>query len=353
MKITIIGAGNGGHAMAGHFAVLGHQITLYSRNLNKIESLVRYKEVNLKGELSGIGRIHKITDSIPEAIADAELIMICTTANAHKELASQMAPHIQETQMVVLNPGRTLGALEFYNEVLRVSNKKILVGEAQSLIYACRLESEASVNIIGIKEKVLFAAYPSENTTQIINKLNSVYDCFKPVANVLITSLENIGAILHPSVIIFNAATIERGTSFYFYNDMTPKIAQFLVNLDKERIALGEALNIHLLSVSDWVSYAYKDIDGESLCDKMRNNKAYYKIKAPEKIESRLLLEDIPTGILPLTELGKIAGLEMPLMNALLAMTSGLLDTNFRQSGRTLEALGIDKMNKEDFLRLF
>jgi opine dehydrogenase len=353
MKITIIGAGNGGQAMAGHFSQLGHEITLYARNLSKIVELIDNEGVHLRGELFGFAPIHCFTDSIEEALSGAELVMICTTAIAHKDLARQMAPFLSENQHIVLNPGRTLGAFEFYQEVVKITNKKVFIAEAQSLIYACRAEEGAKVNVIGVKEKVLFAAFPSVNTTEMLTRLNSVFNCFVPVKSVLHTSLENIGAILHPAVIIFNAATIERGTTFYFYNDMTPKIANFLVKLDKERVQLGKLLDIELKSVADWISYAYDNIEGEGLCDKMRNNKAYYRIKAPTIIESRLLLEDVPTGILTLTEIGKLLGHEMPLMNAVLEMTMGLLDKDFRESGRTLENLGLKEINLKEFTNLF
>lgn len=180
--------------------------------------------------------------------------MITTTANAHSQIACKIADIIQEDQTIVLNPGRTLGALEFSNEIKKKSNVKIHIAEAQSLIYACRAESPGKVRIIGVKDRVMVSAYPSSDTELVLSKLNKIFPCFIKTENILYTSLENIGAILHPAVILFNAAAIERGSMFYFYSDIIPAVADFLEKLDNERLMIGRAFGVNLLSLSDWIS---------------------------------------------------------------------------------------------------
>lgn len=352
MKISIIGAGNGGQAMAGHFAILGHQVSLYNRTAEKITGIATQKSIILNEAIRGIGHLHCVTAELAEATDQAELIMIATTADAHKELAEKIARFVREGQVIVLNPGRTLGAFEFGNTLRKHTNKKVYVAEAQSLIYACRAELPGQVRVIGVKQNVLLAAYPHSHTDHVLNVVNAIYPCFVKARSILETSLENIGAILHPSVILFNAAAIERGQGFYFYNDMTPSVASFLEQIDKERLLVGEAYGIRLKPVSDWVSYAYGGISGSELCDKIKNNPAYYKILAPKNLYSRLLLEDIPTGILPLMELGRLAGLRTPLMESVFQISESLLKMDFKTQGRTLQNLGVDKITKDEFLRL-
>lgn len=351
MKIAVIGAGNGGQAMAAHFSLLGHEVSLYSRDITKLSKAILQKGIELTGEISGFGIIHLITNNIELAISDAELIMITTVASAHRSVAEKIAPFVKSGQIIVLNPGRTLGALDFTQSLYENTNVKVYIGEAQSLIYACRIEADAFVRVIGVKDRVMFSAYPSSDTDYILQKINGVFNCFIKASSILQTGLENIGAILHPAVVLFNAAAIERGNTFYFYNDMTPAIASFLEKLDNERLLVGKSFGITLHSVSDWVSYAYSDIEGNSLCDKMQHNKAYYKIQAPTKLNSRLLTEDVPTGILPIIELGKMNNVKCPLMTSVLSLTEGLLEVDFVKNGRTLKNLKIDELSKDDFLK--
>mgnify|MGYP001096076222 CR=1 FL=1 len=352
MKISIIGAGNGGQAMAGHFAMLGHQVCLYNRTAEKLALIAAQKKILLNEAIKGTGNLHIVTSNLAEAIEQAELIMITTTADAHLELAQKMAPLVHHGQIIVLNPGRTLGAFEFGNTLRKLSDKQVYIAEAQSLIYACRAELPGQARIIGVKDKVLLATYPQRDTALVLDVVNSVYPCFIEASNSLETSLENIGAVLHPAVILFNAATIERGQGFFFYNDMTPAVAGFLEQIDQERLKIGEAFGLKLKSVSEWVSYAYTGISGTNLCDKIRNNPAYYKILAPTSLHSRLLLEDIPTGILPFVELGRLAGVETPLMEAVLHISETLLQMKFTSNGRTLKRLGIEGISKDEFLNL-
>jgi len=347
MNISIIGAGNGGQAMAGHFALLGHRVTLYGRNLSKISIIAETGRIHLTEAINGVGNLLRVTDDLETSLREADLVMVVTTADAHRELAKQIAPFVKDNQVIVLNPGRTLGVIDFSTALYQNTSKRVYVAEAQSLIYACRAETPGNVRIIGIKDNVLLAAYPAIDTPYVCELLNSMFDCFVPAANILVTGLENIGAIFHPAVLMFNAAAIERGNLFYFYNDMTPAIAGFLEKLDQERLAIGKAFGIKLKSVSEWVSFAYTGIFGDTLCEKMQNNPAYYKILAPSKLESRLITEDVPTGILPMVELGKISGVPTPLLQSVLHISEALLERDFNVDGRTLKNLyyDIDDLN--------
>ena len=57
--------------------------------------------------------VHEVTDDIHIALEDPEVILITTPAHSHKELAELIAKNIKKSAVVVLNPGRTFGALEF------------------------------------------------------------------------------------------------------------------------------------------------------------------------------------------------------------------------------------------------
>lgn len=352
MKIAIIGGGNGGQAMAGHFACLGHEINWYIRNLAKVNPLTETSEILLKGEITGLGMINLISDNLVEVVKDVELIMIVTVANAHRDLALQLAPLLEENQIIVLNPGRTFGALEFRNVLDRHCNKKVFVAETQSLLYACRSDNNGEVRIIGVKDKLPVAAIPSTDTNYVVSKLKNIYPSFIAAKNILETSLENIGCIFHPSIVLFNAAKIERGESFYFYNDMTPAISSFIEAIDAERLEIGKKLGANLLSANEWISYSYKGIQGETLCEKMKNNPAYYKIMAPSSLNSRLLTEDIPTGVLPLIEIAKIINVKTPLLNSVYNIVTELLTTDFRENGRTLKNMKLKVSSVDDFLKL-
>ena len=225
------------------------------------------------------------------------------------------------------------------------------MGEAQTLVYACRVIENGHVNVIGVKDEVLLSGLPAKDTDYILTKLTPLFPCFQKTDNVLRTSLENIGAMFHPCVLLFNAATIERNEVFWFYRDMTDQVAEFIEKFDAERLAVGKAYGIDLLSVREWIKFAYKDTEGDTLCERMKNNPAYHDIKSPSTIFTRQLTEDIPTGVLPIMQLGKAAGVRTPLLESMVNICEALLNMDLHTNGRSLKNLGLEGMNKDEILK--
>lgn len=351
MKYAVLGAGNGGQAISGWLAMQGHEVWLYEIIKEKVDALAKTKEIRLCGEIEGVGKLASVSMDVHATVKGADVIMVVTTANAHAAVARDIADDLVDGQVVILNPGRTGGALEFKRTLDACGCKaRVYIAEAQTLVYAARLVEDGVVNIIGVKDKVLLSAVPATDTQHVLDVINPVYPCLCAADNVLRTSLENIGAMFHPCVLMFNAATIERNSVFWFYRDMTPKIADFIEKFDRERLAVGKAYGVELLSVSDWISYAYPGTPGETLCEKMVNNPAYHDIKSPSTIFTRQLTEDIPTGVLPMMELGEVAGVPVPLMRSMVEICGSLLDIDFRKKGRTLEQLGLAGKSKEEII---
>jgi opine dehydrogenase len=351
MKVAIVGAGNGGQTMAAHLSLLGHKVSLYDIDVPKIEKLKSLGYIELEGLLQGKVKINCITTDLVEAVGGVDIIMVTTVANAHCAVAKSLAPIIKDGQVIVLNPGRTCGALVFKQSLNDAGCKaRIYLGEAQTLVYACRVIENGHVNVIGIKDEVLLSGLPAADTDYILSKLNPIYPCFVKAENVLNTSLENIGAMFHPCVLLFNAATIERNDVFWFYRDMTEQVAGFIEKFDAERLAVGKAYGIDLLSVREWIKFAYKDTEGETLCERMRNNPAYHDIKSPSTIFTRQLTEDIPTGVLPIMELGKAAGIDSPLLQSMIHICEALLNMDLHNNGRTLKNLGLEGKTKDEIL---
>jgi len=354
MKITVIGAGNGGQAIAGYLSLNGHSICLYNRNLSKIQNIVKTKKIKLKGKINGVGKIEVITDNIKTAVDFSNIIFIATSADAHNEIARKIFPYLKENQIILLNPGRTGGVFEFQKIFSDLNNKKnIFLSEAQTLMFACRILHNGNVNIIGIKDKVLLSSDCINNTNYILQQISSLFPCFIPAKNLLHTSLENIGAIFHTCITIFNAAAIERGESFYFYRDITTQISNFILKIDEERLNIGKAYGLDLIPADNWVSYAYSNITGNNLLEKLKNNPAYHNILSPTSIYSRQLLEDIPTGLLPMSELGKLANVNVDLMSSIITICGSLLMINFLKTGRTLKSLGLDNLTLSELIKKY
>lgn len=117
--------------------------------------MIREPVIYLSGEEIGMGVLNKVTNNIEEAIYDVDIIMVTIPALGHNSIAKEMAPYLKDGQIIILNPGRTGGgALEVYETLLRERKRNnVIVGEAQTFIYAARSKSYNEAHIYKSKKK--------------------------------------------------------------------------------------------------------------------------------------------------------------------------------------------------------
>ncbi len=345
-SIAVLGAGNGAHAFAGDLARRGYRVRLYNKFANEIADLQSAGGITLEGVIEGFGALELVTTDIAPVVADADIILVVVPANAHAFMAEVCAPHLRDGQVIVLNPGRTGGALEFRGVLNRLGVRaRVFVAEAQTLLYTCRLSGPARVRISMVKRAVTLAALPARDTASVLERLNPLYPQFVAAADVLETGLDNIGAMFHPTTTILSVGRIESGAPFEFYRDLTPSIARFIEVMDAERLAVAKAFGVQTQSACEWLARSYDGITGNTLYERIQSNAAYRGIPAPRSIDTRYIWEDVPTGLVPMIALGRIANVPMPACEGLANVACALHGRDFWSEGRNARQLGIEGLN--------
>lgn len=344
--IAILGAGNGAHAFAGDLALRGHDVRVYSRFAHELADLQRAGGVTCEGAISGFGAINLASTDLARVLAGAEFIFVVVPATVHAFMAEVCAPHLRDDQVVVLHPGRTGGALVFRRMLQRLQVRaRVLVAEAQTLLYTCRVTGPARVRVSSVKDQVRLAAFPACDTAPVLERLGPLHPQFTAAADVLETGLNNIGAVFHPAATVLSASRIESGVPFEFYRDMTPGIARLIETLDAERLAVAAAYGATSQPARDWLACSYPGITGDTLLERLRSNAAYRGVAAPRAIDTRYIWEDVPTGLVPMAALGRIAGVPMPATEGLASVAGALLGQDFWNTGRNACQLGIDGLD--------
>lgn len=348
-KFTVIGAGHGGKAMAGHLALMGFPTTLFNRTPERIAAIKARGGIDLTvngSDMGGFAPLETVTSDYAQALEGAQVVMVVTPSTAHREVAEQAAAHLRDGQMVVLNPGRTCGAIDF-DTALRAAGCRadVTVAEAGTLIYASRSDGPAQARVFRIKEAVPLAALPATRTESVLNALAPAYPQFIDGGNVLKTSLDNMGAIFHPALTIFNAGWIEmRHGDFEFYIDgASPSVCRVLDALDRERVTVAAALGVRAQTAQEWLQMAY-DARGEDLYETIHNQPGYYGITGPASLNHRYITEDVPMSLVPIAALGLRYGVSVGAIDSIIRLASIIHRTDYYRRGRTLEKLGLENM---------
>ncbi|MHB1295004.1 MAG: NAD/NADP octopine/nopaline dehydrogenase family protein [Anaerolineae bacterium] len=349
-RYAVLGAGHGGKAMAAHLGLMGFDATLYNRTAINIAAIARRGGIELEsheGGPRGFAHLTRVTSDVQAALADVDVIMVVLPSTAHADIARAAAPHLRDGQIVVLNPGRTGGALEFA-KVLREAHctADVTVAEAGTLIYASRSDGPAQARIFRIKEAIPLAALPATRTAHVLEMLAEAYPQFIDGQNVLHTGLDNMGAIFHPALTLLNAGRIEStGGEFQFYIEgVTPSVARVLEALDRERVTVAAAVGIRAQTAQEWLKMAY-GATGSNLYETIQNQPGYRGINAPPTLNHRYLTEDIPMSLVPIAELGRRHGVSVSTVDSIINLACMVHQTDYRRRGRTLDKLGIEHLN--------
>jgi opine dehydrogenase len=350
IKYAVIGAGNGGKAMAAHLALMGFQVALYNRTAAHITAIKARGGIDLEsydGGPRGFGCLALVTAEIEAAVNFANVIMVVVPSSAHAEVAKSIAPHLRSGQIVILHPGRTCGAIEVA-KVLCDENCQadVTVAEAGTFIYASRSDGPAQARIFRIKEALPLAALPATRTADVLDAIHEAYPQFIDGRNVLMTGLDNMGAVFHPALTLLNAGRIEStGGDFQFYIDgVTPAVARVLEVIDRERVTVASALGIRAQTAMEWLKMAY-DASGADLNEAIHNQPGYYGINAPATLNHRYLFEDIPMSLVPIAALGQRYGVSTGGIDSIIKLACIVHRTDYWRRGCTLEKLGIDRLS--------
>jgi len=354
LVFTVIGAGHGGLAMAGHLGIQGFPVRLYNRTEENLHAVRWHGGIQVTGAVEGFGPVQRATTSMEEAIDGADVLMVVVPATAHATIAGLMARALQPGQMVVLNPGRTGGALAFCHALKEQGvSPAVIVGETSTFLYASRAISRAEARIFRIKNTVRFATLPAYFIPEALPVLQRAFPPFASGDSVLSTGMENIGAIFHPALTLLNAGWIEgTGGAFDYYRDgITPSVARALERLDAERVAVAAALGVHAVSAREWLYLTYGS-PGRDIHEAIQNTSAYLGIRAPQSIAHRYVTEDVPMSLVPLADLGRMLGVAMPMTHMIIDLANTLHQADYWAIGRTAARMGIEGLSVKQIRQL-
>lgn len=334
--VLVIGGGNQGYALSSHLALSGCKVNLWNRTEANILSLIKYKTIEISGEVVGLAKLNKVSSDIKEVITN--VIFITTPSSAHKQIAELLAPFVDNNSTIILTPGRTFGALCFQKDLINSGCAvKPRIFETQTIIHTCRKLNHNKVQLYALKKDVLISSLRSNDLKSLVHLPIEILKYYKLTSSMIETSLGNVGMILHCAPMLLNVGYIESNTNNfkYYFEGISKTIANFLEKLDKERVSVAKELGLDLESTDAWLKRTY-NVRGNNLYECIQNNQVYKDINAPKTLQHRYIIEDIPNGLVPLESIAKYYGIETPNISLIISLANSILDIDFRSIGRKL-----------------
>lgn len=352
MKISILGAGNAGCAVAADLTFKGHEVTLiktsHAMHDDNFDYLLKHNgefTVNDFGVKFSVN-ISKVTRDVSE-IENSEIVIIYIQTNFHEELIKRISPYLKNNQILLINPGYLSTAY-----VLKYCNKDIIVAEAQSSFIDGRIIKPGQFKVGFRNVRNPIGIYPSSRKKEAILKLEKLDERLVYLDSVIEASLHNPNMIVHTVGAVMSIPRIEKSHGdFCMYHEAYTRdnIATWnvLEVLDSEKMNILGHLGFKKMSYVEACKYRNsldENIDAKEVF--LDYAEMDTRAKAPQKVDSRYISEDVPQGLVMLESLGKAVGVPTPITTSFIEIATAALGRDMRAEGRTLERLGIDKIHK-------
>jgi len=355
-KFAVLGCGNSGQALAADIALKGFKVNLgiLPELKSRIEPIRKKGGIELSGEAGdGFAQLDVITTNMEELIKGADIIFIAAPAYRHELFVKALAPYFADGQYVVFVSN--FGALRFKVWAKQVNMKKeVIPVETQSLIYTARIIGPAKVRIFDVKKRLPAAALPARFTGSFMEKISRVFPEVVSAPDVLFTSLNNMGAVFHPALLLMNAGRIEatKGKGWNLYSEgATESVAQVILGIDRERLSICDVLGITGISIADMLVKAKKEqkVTAAALSQAMRNHPILTNpaIPGPASLNNRFIIEDVPYSLAAWSALAHMWSVSVPTIDAVISMASRAMEKDCFAEGTTTESLGIEGYTPE------
>jgi len=346
MKIAILGGGHGCYAAAADLSEAGHEVRLWRRDLAALAPLIDAGAITVVDER---GRrevpFAGATADIGAALAGAELVIVPSPATAQADIARAMAPHLGDGQVVFLPPG-TFGSVVMARVAREHGSRAdVAWAETGTLPYLARKLGPREVRITIRAVRLPTGVYPARLSDTALATIARAYPSVHDCGDALSGALMNAGPVIHPPLMVMNAAPLQHYDRWDIHAEGTqPAVRAVTDRLDLERIAVREALGY--------------GAPHYPLADHYANDRWMYGDAHKKLVDSgdwrehidlhthRYVSEDTELGLAFLASVARWGGVDAPVAHGLLAVTGGFLGRDLRHGPRTLEALGLARLDR-------
>ena len=348
-RVSIVGAGPAGFALAADLESRGTNILMYSHpsHLRHANQVFEKGCLKASGEMDGLTN-PLVTLDMSEVIQFSKVIILTVPSTGQETVLQELKKFNLRQHTIIAIPGNLFSL---------ITNSEIDVGcilETNLSPYSCRMK-EGELAVLGKKSLFSIGALQGDLSPAFQSQIQMIFPMqLKWCANVIEVCLSNINGVFHPLMMLMNAGRIENTSgNFLLYRDgLTRSVANTILAVDRVRIEIGKALGFRLASVIEVSNECYGQ-HFTDLVDLAQNSPPHNKLKAPPNIDNRNVSEDVPDLLVCWNALAEKLGIDASPIKAVVVLAELATGVNYTKLGRNLQRLNLENISRSELVERF
>ena len=160
----------------------------------------------------GAARLDRATADLAEALEGAEVVIAPLPATSHADLARRLVGRLTGKEIVLFTPG-TLGSYAVARDLARAGGPlPFAFAESGTLPYLTRKTGPAAVSAPVRAANLPVGVFPASRSKVALERITALFPATRPCVDALDAALTNAGPVIHPPLVLVNAASIDGGT---------------------------------------------------------------------------------------------------------------------------------------------
>lgn len=348
-SVAVLGGGDDARLIAALCLAEHAEVALFSAYGSELQALRSGGGISLR-DAGPVGSYQVDREGVPSisttaeldnAVAGADVVFLTGPVHKQRTYAMVLASHLKDGQVLVLAPGRSLGALEAA-WFLRIGGCKadITIAEVQGMPYFCTANNtQLSLSAVA---QIPAATLPS-GRTGVLQQLQKFFPNIVPVDSVLQSGFADGSALVEIPALLINGPALGDGSvkipmggqplaeNKTFASLIGIEQRAVISALAAERMSVARHFGVRAIpDVDQWIAMVAGAAKGEG------------SRPVPSKAHSEELLRDGVIGsLVPLLSAAAITGTATPMTQAMVTLVSSVLGVDVAAAGRRLDTIGI------------
>lgn len=352
MKVAILGAGGVGLGVAALVSKRDMDVCLWAANSSGIQGLLDGRPLVSRGVLEGDLQVSASLD-IGTAVEGAGVIIIAVPGNGHRAVMDLLAPHVRQDQVIAISSHMSLSAL-YLSRLLSARGLACPISAWATTATTSARVGVGKVHVTTVRQHIVASTLRREDWGKATDRLTAIFgDVFVQAPDLMAVTLTNVNPEVHLAVALCNLTRMEYGEKWGSYHGISAAVGRLIEALDRERLALAARFGLDVHTVQEHLHESFELPIG-SVAEMAAEQHVRRKgaSPGPAKLEHRYVTEDVPFGIVPMVEFGRIAGVDMSLHESGLRLIDALYGRSFTAENDILPRLGIDNLSGPELLAL-